>query len=86
MISNQLISIEPDPNAMKGSIRTFGNGGFFSFSGRFRNSQLGSYRAFATDPKRAVVIKTEKRTFVITPQDPDDFILKCKEFSGILNE
>src|SRR4029079_2870086 len=27
-------SAEVAPNAMRGSIRTFGNGGFFSFSGR----------------------------------------------------
>ena len=50
-------SVNIDPDAMKGSIRTFGNGGLYSFSGLFRNSKIGRYRAYATDHKRAVVLK-----------------------------
>ncbi len=52
---------------MKGSIRTFGNGGLFCFSGRFRNRKLGSYRAFATDPKLAVVLRFPDKIVVVTP-------------------
>ena len=66
--------IEFDPNATSGSIRTFGNGGLFSFSGRFRNKKLGAYRAFATDFKHTVVLRTPDGTFVVTPDDPQRFI------------
>src|SRR5262249_45142792 len=51
----ELRSVKFDPTATHRSIRTFGNGGFFSFTGYFRNKELGSYRAFMTDRRRAVV-------------------------------
>jgi len=38
-----LLSVEWDPEAMKRSIRTFGNGGLFCFAGKFRNKRLGAY-------------------------------------------
>lgn len=63
-----------DPHAMDGSIRLFGNGGAFSFSGLFSNRRLGAYRAFATDPGRAVVLRFPKKTFVVTPDRPDEFL------------
>ncbi|MGZ5476541.1 MAG: PH domain-containing protein [Thermoanaerobaculia bacterium] len=63
-----------DPAALKGSLRVFGNGGLFSFSGLFYNRALGWYRLFATDPKRAVVMALPARTVVVTPEDPDAFI------------
>jgi len=69
-----LQSAELDPAAMSGSIRTCGNGGLFCFAGWFRNKKLGSYRAFATDLKKCVVLKFPKRTVVITPDDPDAFV------------
>lgn len=34
------------PEAIRGSVRTWGNGGFFSFTGLFWNRELGNYRAF----------------------------------------
>jgi hypothetical protein len=63
---------------MSYSIRTFGNGGLFSISGLFRNKTLGSYRAYATDPKRAVVLKYKKRTIVVTPDRPDVFAARIE--------
>jgi hypothetical protein len=62
------------PEAMAGSIRFFGNGGLFSISGLFRNKRLGSYRAFATDPTRAVVLDFASRKVVLTPESPAAFL------------
>jgi hypothetical protein len=62
-----------DPKAMRRSIRTFGNGGLFSFTGFYANKTLGRYRAFVTDPNRAVVLRFSKRTIVVSPSPPDDF-------------
>ena len=67
-----LRSARHDPGAMSGSIRTFGNGGLFSFTGRFRNSSLGPYRAWVTDPKLAVVIELADRTLVVSPDRPGE--------------
>lgn len=36
-----LQSVQFEPDAMRGSIRTFGNGGLFSFTGFFRNKDIG---------------------------------------------
>ncbi len=63
-----------EPDAMRRSIRTFGNGGLFSFSGAFRNKALGGYRAFVTDPHRTVVLRFPGRTVVVSPDSPEDFV------------
>ncbi len=59
-----------DPAAMRRSLRVFGNGGLFSITGVFRNRALGSYRAFVTDPARAVVLRFDARVVVVSPADP----------------
>ena len=46
----ELVSVRVDPEAMARSLRTLGVGGLFCFCGRFRNTKLGAYRAYATDP------------------------------------
>jgi Bacterial PH domain len=72
-----LRSVTGDVEAMRGSMRVFGNGGLFSITGRFWNRKLGWYRAFATDPGRAVVLRYADRTIVITPHDPQQFIMRA---------
>ncbi len=69
-----LESAAADPKAMKGSIRTCGNGGLFSFSGAFMNKKLGHYRAFVTSPKLSVVLRFTDKVIVVTPSQPNEFI------------
>lgn len=64
----------PDPEAMSKSLRLFGNSGFICIAGLFTNRKLGRYRAFATDPRRAVVLQTAERTVVVTPDEPLRFL------------
>lgn len=71
-----LQSVEVLPLAMQKSIRTMGNGGLFSFSGQFRNKDLGHYRAFATDGKRTVVLHFGDNKIVVTPDDPEKFAVE----------
>jgi hypothetical protein len=59
---------------MAGSIRVFGNGGLFSFTGLYQNKRLGSYRAYVTDDKRTVVVRLKEKTIVISPEFPDEFV------------
>jgi hypothetical protein len=80
---SSLITATVDAEAMAKSIRTFGNGGLFCFAGLFYNKKLGSYRAFATDPKRAVVLKFSDRTVVVTPDDPEAFVASIKKMRGL---
>ena len=76
-----IIGAEADSEAMSGSVRTLGNGGLFSFTGRFRNRRLGSYRAWVTDPKRAVVIELPGRTIVVSPDRPLEMASILQELS-----
>lgn len=69
-----LVSAVFTPGAMKSSLRTCGNGGFYSFSGWYWNRTLGSYRAFVTEPKNSVVLRYGRRTIVISPADPEEFV------------
>jgi hypothetical protein len=63
-----------EPQVTAGSIRVWGNGGLFSFSGYFRNSVLGSYRAYMTNAADAVVLRFGEDTVVISPADPVGFV------------
>ncbi len=63
------------PHAMRWSIRTFGKGGFFSFSGLYWNKALGAYRAYVTDPARTVVLHyRSSRTVLLSPVEPQAFV------------
>ncbi len=64
-----------EPDAMRCSLRTFGNGGLFAFSGWYRSRRLGAYRAFVTDFKRTVVLRYPTSTVVVSPAAPEQFIL-----------
>ncbi len=62
-------------HAMRWSVRTFGNGGFFSCSGFYWNKTLGVYRAYVTDPARTVVLRyRSSRTVLLSPAEPEAFV------------
>ncbi len=67
-------SAEILPCAMKGSIRSCGNGGIYSFTGWYFNRALGSYRAFVTDQENTVVVRTGRKTLVLSPSPAEDFV------------
>jgi Bacterial PH domain len=69
-----LKSVESVPKAMNKSLRTCGNGGGFSFTGWYWNKSLGFYRAFVTDLNRTVVLRFEKKTVVVSPGEPEEFV------------
>jgi len=74
-----LQSAEFVPNAMNRSLRTFGNGGFFSFTGFYWSKTLRSYRAYVTDLRRTVVLRFERRTVVVSPDSPEEFVRELLE-------
>lgn len=73
-----LASVEGDQEAMLRSLKLFGIGGVMSYSGIFWNRKTGRYRAFATDPSRSVVLRYGKRKVVLTPDDPQRFIVRAR--------
>jgi hypothetical protein len=76
-----LQSAELLPGAMRGSLRLFGNGGMFSITGLYRNRALGNYRAFVTDPTKTVVLRFPKRTVVVSPANPEQFVAEISQFA-----
>ncbi|MGD9599211.1 MAG: PH domain-containing protein [Steroidobacteraceae bacterium] len=66
------------PGEMRGSVRLFGNGGLFAITGWFWNRRLGRYRAFATDPDRAVLLEFARGKVLVTPHDPQAFIVQAR--------
>lgn len=69
-----LVSAEIMPKAMSKSLRTCGNGGLFSFTGFYWNKQIGHYKAYVNDLNLTVVVRTKKRTAVLSPDDPEAFV------------
>lgn len=78
-----LTDVSHSPGAMVGSIRTFGNGGLFGYIGRFQNATLGSYKAYATDPSRSVVMYFGEGTIVVTPDRPAEFVAAVEQSSDV---
>lgn len=68
-----LRSAEYIPGAMKGSLRTFGNGGMFSITGWYYSKALGKYRTWVTDMNLTVVLRYDDRTLMVSPEDPTRF-------------
>jgi hypothetical protein len=58
---------------MRWSLRC-GNGGFYSITGFYWSKLLGLYRAFVTDMSRTVVLRYTRRTVVVSPASPEEFV------------
>ena len=67
-------SATPDPEAFKGALRIFGNGGLFSFTGFYWSKRLGLFRAYASCLHHCVVLRFTGRKVVVSPDDPADFV------------
>lgn len=71
-----------DPDAMGRAWRVLGNGGLFGFTGWYRNSRLGRFRVYATNPSLAVVLKFPQQIVVVTPEDPQGFVDDIADLVG----
>jgi hypothetical protein len=57
---------------MRLTMRTFGNGGMFGFTGYFRNSKFGKMRWFVTQRTNYIVITTnDQKKYVVSPDEPE---------------
>jgi len=77
-----LRSARQDRAALRLSLRLWGNGGLYSITGYYWNRQLGLYRTFLTDVSRSVVLDLPRRTVVVSPDDPADFIAEVTRAAG----
>ncbi len=65
----------PDPEDMKGVLRTFGNGGLFGYTGKYWNKKMGSMSWYCTQRRNYIIIDMQNNNrIVITPDDPEGFM------------
>jgi hypothetical protein len=69
-----MTSIRFEPGATMGLIRALGIGGLFGFVGHYHNEMLGTYKAYATDESKTVVMEFPRGIIVVTPGDPWGFV------------
>lgn len=69
-----LVDVEFNAQALRGSWRVLGNGGLFGWIGTFSNKELGTFKAYATNQHKCVVLELEEKTLLITPETPDEFV------------
>lgn len=79
----ELRGFRADPEAMKGTVQVCGNGGVFAIYGFYWNKVLGSFRAYASDLKRAVILRFSHRTIVISPDSPEDFLRALEQLTKL---
>lgn len=62
--------ILPEKGSLRWTIRTFGNGGIFGYTGSFANSTYGSMTWYATRTDKTMLIVTkDKKKILLTPDD-----------------
>lgn len=79
-----LAAVNGEPQGLRGSVRLFGNGGLFAISGWFWNRRIGRFRAYATDPERAVLLRYRAgQKVIVTPHDVQHFIIRVRNLAGL---
>lgn len=79
-----LDAVSGQPQGLRGSLRLFGNGGLFGISGWFWNRRIGRFRAYATDPQRAVLLcYRDGAKVVLTPHDVQHFIIQVRRLAHL---
>lgn len=67
---------------ISGSVRTFGNGGLFGYTGRYYNSRLGKMTWYCTQRKNYVLVTlTNNKKIVITPDNPADLVVELRKYA-----
>lgn len=59
---------------LSGALRLFGSGGLFGYYGLFQTAKLGKSTWYVTNQDKAVVVITETKTAVFSPDDVDGFL------------
>jgi hypothetical protein len=59
---------------LRGCLRLWGSGGMFGYYGLFRTSKLGKCTWYVTNRRNAVVVVTDSKTAVFSPDDVEGFL------------
>jgi hypothetical protein len=75
-----LQSVEGKAEILARAFRLFANAGVFGYAGIYWSFELKTFRVYATDPSRAVLLRYRHKKIVITPHDPQHFIVRARTF------
>lgn len=67
----------------RGCIRLWGDGGLFGYYGLFRTSKLGKSTWYLTNRGNAVVLVTEAKTALFSPDDRDGFLAAIRSTAAV---
>ena len=59
---------------MKGTLRSFGVAGLYGYFGRYSNLKMGSMLWYATQRRNYVLIQTQDKNYILTPNNPQLFV------------
>jgi hypothetical protein len=71
---------------LRGSFRVFGSGGLFGYYGLFHTSKLGGCTWFVTARERLVVVITDAKSALFSPDDPDGFLAAVRTEASLPHE
>ncbi|HWQ55997.1 MAG TPA: PH domain-containing protein [Bryobacteraceae bacterium] len=70
----------------RGSIRLWASGGLFGYFGWFRTSTLGRSLWYLTNRRTAVIIVTDTRTTLFSPDDVDGFLAAIRAYAPVVQD
>lgn len=76
-----LVDVEFNAQALSESSRLLGNGGLFGWLGTFNHKKLGSFKAYATNRYKCVILELKEQRLLITPDSPNDFVKNIQSFT-----
>lgn len=78
-----LVSAQIDETAMDGvkGLRTLAGG--FGTGGWFWSARFGRFRGYVTNERRLVVLKFDRGTIMLSPDDPDAFVRHIESFKPL---
>jgi hypothetical protein len=65
-------------------LRLFGNGGLFGFTGLFKSRFQGDLTFYATQQRNYVIVETDLKKCVLTPDEPFDFVKNVESRVGVI--
>jgi hypothetical protein len=80
---SRLVSAEVLTSGLPGSVRVFGIGGLFAFTGHFWHPDLGRYKAYATDGTKSVLLDFGDERILVTPDSPTEFAAAVRMHSRL---
>lgn len=69
-----------EPIKEERTLKVFGNGGLFGYTGTFRARNTGLHQRWVTDRSKMILIETIHKKYIISPKDPQSFIQICHDY------